>query len=62
MIYFQCSWAVCGKKGRQKRPLHCKDREGNRVRKKICKNGLPKKMKPKRKRKCAKKLCKYEMV
>ena len=50
MIDFQCSWSVCGRRGRQKRPLHCQDREGNRVRKKICKNVLPRKMKPKRKR------------
>ena len=55
---FQCTWKRCGRKGRQKRPVFCQDKEGNKVRKKLCKEKLPKSVKPKRKRKCYKKQCK----
>jgi len=56
---FQCSWKSCGKKGKQKRSIYCEDKDGTRVRKKFCKKELPKSSKPKKKRRCAKKLCGY---
>ena len=55
----QCSWTVCGKTGRQRRKVNCRHKDGNKVRKKLCKVKLAKRLKPKKKRKCGKKQCRF---
>ena len=56
-----CSWEGkgCGKKGKQRRTIHCVDSNtGRRVRKTVCKEEYRKK--PRRTQKCAKKICGFE--
>ena len=55
---WQCSWQACGKKGRQARPVYCQDMEGITLRKKLCREEVARRDKPKRKRRCVTKPCK----
>jgi hypothetical protein len=58
-LHLQCSWEGkgCGKRGRQRRKLNCLlGSNGRRAKKRLCKKFLVRK--PKRARKCGRKICK----
>ena len=60
--FIQCSWEgqSCGRRGLEKRDVDCVDQNGRKVRKIFCKRNLAKM--PKKSRKCAKKICKFDDV
>ena len=54
----ECKWSSqCGARGKQRRSVHCINKEGRNVSRKKCKKEHGVKLRPHRKRKCEKKMC-----